>query len=330
MSLKPTAAHTAQIAADLAATTALIEIGEQLGVSHFLQTTESFTAADFADVANVPEDAAKEYLEAMRAAALVISAGEQFRAADDFAEHRHTAGYLSWSLTANRPFIDFASDYLRDPVVAREKYQRDGRHVAVSSRWIGEQAFYPAVIDLITSRAPKRLVDLGAGAAGLLIHVLGQLPASTAVALDLSSGACAEATRAAGLAGLTDRLTVVERSIQSLVDDQSPLQGADFIHAGFVFHDMLPEEESTFDAVLAVCRSALAPGGILAITDSVPYASDDRERRFSAWFTYTHHLMGRQLLSEDQWVAKLADAGFSTVEHDRHRFPAGRLFVAGA
>ncbi|MEU7138540.1 class I SAM-dependent methyltransferase [Nocardia sp. NPDC046473] len=328
MTLHPIA--TPEPIADIAATTALIEMADQLGVAHFFEQPTPFTAADIASAADIPNAAAVAYLAALSAAALVVESGDSVCAATDFAERRHVAGYLSWSLTANRPFIEHITDYLRDPVGARESFQRNGRAVAVTSRWIGEQAFYPVIIETILRRSPSRIVDLGAGTAGLLIQLLRHLPDSTAVAVDISQGACTAAREAAERAGLSDRLTVVHRSIQSLVDDPEPLEGADVIHAGFVLHDLMPEEEETLDALLSICRKAISQDGVIAITDSVPYADQERERRFSALFTFTHELMGRQLLTEQQWLDKFVNAGFAACTCVPHRFPGGRLFVAGA
>lgn len=137
--------------------------------------------------------------------------------------------------------------------------------------------------------------------------------------------ACQEAARAALAAGVGDRLEVVERPIQSVADDPAPLAGADVIHAGFVFHDIV-QEGDIFDRVLRRCREALRPGGIMAITDSVPYASAERERRFSALFTYLHAgFMNVKLPPEEDWLARFRQAGFDQAQCVPHRFPGGRL-----
>lgn len=336
--------HPRETAADLAAVAALLEMADRLGVFHLLERGEPFTAADLAVAADVPEEGMAGFLSALVAAALLVPVGsgdrtrkylaadgdtaKEYRVADDFADRTYEAGYLSWSLNANRPFVEHPTEFLRDPVGSAARWQRDGREVAVSSRWIGSQGFYPAAKELILGANPKRVVDLGAGAAGLLIDLLGRLPESTGVALDLSAGACAEAARAATAAGVGDRLTVVEAPIESLATDPAPVQGADVIHAGFVFHDILQQGE-IFDRVLGACRSALRPGGIMAITDAVPYAPAERERRFSALFTYLHAgFMDVRLPAEEVWLEKFAKAGFQRAECVPHRFPTGRLFVA--
>jgi SAM-dependent methyltransferase len=173
------------------------------------------------------------------------------------------------------------------------------------------------------------VVDLGAGTARLLIGILLRLEGTTALALDLDGPSCHEAELAGERAGVGDRLTVVERSIQSVADDPMPVKEADVVHAGFVFHDMMPEEEHIADQVLANCREAMRPGGIMALTEAVPYVRNERERRFSSLVTYYHRqFMRRKLLTEEEWTEKLLTAGFSNVKCVPHRFPTGRLFIA--
>ncbi|MEE1739703.1 class I SAM-dependent methyltransferase [Streptomyces sp. BE147] len=318
-----------ETAADLAAVAALLEMADRLGIVPLLERGEPVTAAQLAATADVPEEGMGDFLSALVAAALLVPTGvKEFRIPDDFADRIYQSGYLTWSLRANQPYVEHPAEFLRDPVAAAARYQRNGREVAVSSRWIGSQGFYPAATEAILAARPRRIVDLGAGAAGLLIDLLGRLPDSTGVALDMSAGACQEAARAARAAGVGDRLEVVERPIQSIADDPAPVAGADVIHAGFVFHDIV-QEGDVFDRVLRRCREALRPGGIMAITDAVPYASAERERRFSALFTYLHAgFMNVTLPPEEDWLARFRQAGFDQARCVPHRFPAGRLFIA--
>ncbi|MFD3664869.1 class I SAM-dependent methyltransferase [Streptomyces sp. NPDC058659] len=317
-----------ETAADLAAVAALLEMADRLGIVPLLERGEPVTVAELAVAADVPEEGMGRFLSALVAAALLVPTGvKEFRVADDFADRIYESGYLTWSLRANQPYLQNPAAFLRDPAGSAAQYQRNGREVAVSSRWIGSQGFYPAATEAILAARPKKIVDLGAGAAGLLIDLLGRLPESTGVALDMSAGACQEAARAALAAGVGDRLEVVERPIQSIADDPAPLAGADVIHAGFVFHD-IAQEGDVFDRVLRRCREALRPGGIMAITDSVPYASAERERRFSALFTYLHAgFMNVTLPPEEDWLARFRQAGFDQARCVPHRFPGGRLFI---
>jgi predicted RNA methylase len=255
---------------------------------------------------------------------------EQFVPCADLADRRYAAGYLSWALDANRPYIDHAAEFVRDPAAAGEQWRRDGRRVAVSSRWIGSFGFYPGVFSEIVSRRPRRIVDLGAGAAALLIGLLTEIPAAEGVAVDISPAACEEAERAARAAGVDDRLTVLNRSIESLVDDADPLRGADVVHAGFVMHDVR-SDPVVLDGILRRCRESVADGGCLIVTDAVGYSADPRERAFSALFSYLHEsAMNVTLPNERDWCEDLERAGFATVSSMPLRMPGSRLFVANA
>jgi SAM-dependent methyltransferase len=319
-----------ETAADIAALAALLEIAEELGVSPLLDRGAPFTIEEFASAAQTSPARAGAFLEAVVAAGLVERDDDHdsFMPCADMADRRYQAGYVSWALTANRPYISHGAEFVRDPDAAGAKYHRDGRWVAVSSRWVGSQGFYPNAFAEIIEQRPSRVVDLGAGTAGLPIHVLRTLPDSSAVAIDLNPDACAEAERAAKRAGVHDRLQVVNRPIESLVKDPAPLHGADVVHAGFVMHDLVGAP-ATFDAVLRTCRASLGDNGRLLVTDAVPYATDERERAFSALFTYLHTAsMAVRLPTEDMWLSAFRRAGFTDVSCTRLRMPTSRLFIA--
>ncbi|WP_448333825.1 class I SAM-dependent methyltransferase [Streptomyces sp. DSM 41534] len=321
---------SAETAADLAAEAALLEIAEELGLSDLLDRAEPFTLRQATDLAAVPAPGAAAYLGALVSAGLVEQAAQDgpYTPVADLADRRYRAGYLSWALNANRPYIDHAALFLRDPETAGEKYARDGRKVAVSSRWIGSRGFYPGVIQEITSGAPRRVVDLGAGAGGLLIRLLRDLPDSTGLALDLSAAACDEALRAARRAGVADRLDVVHRSIESIAEDPAPVRGADVVHAGFVLHDVVARPD-VLDAVLRACRESLAEGGRMIVTDAVPYVPDSRERAFSALFSYLHaSSMEVNLPPTEVWHEAFRRAGFTDVSSTPLRMPGSRVFQA--
>ncbi|MDX6349403.1 MAG: hypothetical protein QOF84_4193 [Streptomyces sp.] len=319
-----------EVGADFAAVAALLQIGAEIGVDQVLDSGRTFSVADLAEVTGLSQDRLRDYVYALSAAGLLADGGgnDLYRASDDYADWRHEVGYLSWALTANSPFLQNARAFLSDSKSAADAYRRDGRRVAVSSRWIGDRTFYPAVVEQVVAADAKRVVDLGAGAAGLLIDLLVQDDRRSGVALDLSPAACAAAREAAGRAGVDDRLQVIERSVESLVTDPSPLEGADVIQACFVMHDVL-QDESVFEDVLRTCHKALAPGGVLAVVDAVSYGQEARERKFSALFTYLHsNFMRINLPTADQWVEKFRSAGFSNVDCVSQIMPGGRLFLA--
>ncbi|MEU6074081.1 class I SAM-dependent methyltransferase [Micromonospora sp. NPDC047074] len=317
-------------AADLAGVAALLQIGAEIGVDRLLDSGGTFSAAELAGVADLPQAGVNDYLAALVAAGLVVGTEVpgRFRAADDYPDRRYAAGYVSWAMSANGPFLANAREFLTDRDAAARLHRRDGRRVAVSSRWIGERAFYPPIVDRVAAAGALRVADLGAGAGGLLIRLLGQDPARTGVALDSSGAACAAAREAAAAAGVDDRLQVVERTVESLADDPGPVEGANAVLACFVMHDIVADE-AVAKAVLGACRDALAPGGFMAVADAISYAPDPAERRFSALFTYLHAtFMSVALPPERQWLDTFRAAGFSRTECVPLGVPGGRLFVA--
>ncbi|GGK29925.1 methyltransferase type 12 [Streptomyces camponoticapitis] len=316
-------------AADIAATAALLQIGAELGVDQMLDVGAVFGINELARHTDLPAPGLKEYLTALVAAGLVVETGAagQYRPADDYADRRYEAGYVSWSVGANYPFIENARSFLSDRDGAGRVHHRDGRRVAVSSRWVGERGFYQGVYEHVRASGARRITDLGAGAGRLLIKLLLEDPARTGVALDISGAACAAAKEAAVQAGVEDRLEVTERPIESLMDDLSPVDGADAVQACFVMHDVV-EDDTVFRKVLAGCREGLAPGGCMAVVDAVSYAPGT-ERKFSALFTYLHaNFMDIRLPAEREWLQKFEAAGFSSVTSVPQPMPGSRLFIA--
>ncbi len=319
-----------EAAADLAAVAALLEIAEEIGLSPLLDRGEPFTVDDVASATAAPVRNCAEFVTALLAAGLVDRIGDsrEFVPCRRLADRRYESGYLSWAMNANRPYIENALEFVRDPDGAGAKYSRDGRWVAMSSRWVGSQGFYPHAFAEIAGLRPAVVVDLGAGAGGLLIHLLRTLPDSLGTAIDMSSAACDEARRAAERAGVARRLTVVNRNIESLPDDPSPVEGANVVHAGFVLHDVAGDAEMLL-AVLRTCRARAAKDCRLVVTDGVPYVPAPRERAFSALFTYLHaSSMNVRLPTEEQWQAFFRRAGYTNVSCVQHRMPTGRMFVA--
>ncbi|MFJ6811330.1 class I SAM-dependent methyltransferase [Streptomyces anulatus] len=322
--------NTPESVADAAAVATLLQIGAEIGADQVLDSGETFSAPDMAKAADVPLVGVTAYLTALFAAGLIVETEVpgDFQVAADYTDLRHQAGYVSWAMHANGPFIDNARAFLTDPAMAARTHRRNGQRVAVSSRWIGERAFYPQIVERVVAAGALRVTDLGAGAGGLLIQLLHGNPARTGTAVDSNGAACAAAREAALASGVHDRLTVVERPIESLVDDPGPVAGAEAILACYVMHDIVADD-STAQNVLGALRDALAPGGFLAVADAVSYAQQPEERKFSALFTYLHAtFMSVSLPAEQEWLDKFERAGFSQTRTVPIGLPGGRLFVA--
>jgi hypothetical protein len=318
-------------AAALAGEAILLEIGAGYGVIDAIRVSKPFSPDDLAEVSNLPAPVMNSYLQALESAGLVIGvdgAGTSFRASPVFDEAIHDVGFISWGLRACEPLINHAREFAQDLPQSFANYARDGGLIARTSKWMGEEAFYPQAEKTIISLRPKKIVDLGAGSAGLLVRCLKELPEASGVAIDMSPEACDAAENAIRAAGMPHRVSVVRMKLQELATESSCLQDADVFHAGFVLHDLVPDDEDALTGLLAACRRANTASTFLVV-DGIPYAQDPSERAFSAAFTFLHRsFMGRLIQTEQQWIDRLTTAGFARIKVTPLGIPGGRLFCA--
>ena len=136
------------------------------------------------------------------------------------------------------------------------------------------------LVALVERRVPRqsalRILDAGCGLGGVMLDLTGRF-GGTAVGLTLSQPQAQEARRAAGRAGLSDRVDVLVQSY-----DESPAGPFDLVIAiESLAHSADPERS------LGVLAARLAPGGLLIVVDDMPEpgaeSSDDLERFKSGW-----------------------------------------------
>ncbi len=329
------AVTTSGAAQALAGKAILLEIGAKAGILNPLLGQEEISVGEVAKSSGVSESFISAYYKALTHAGLAKTCtksanGTHFSASKNLQQSINDVGYVVWGLMSCAPLIAHARAFSQDLNRSAEAYGRDGEHVARTSKWMGESDFYPHAENAILAARPKKIVDLGSGTCSLLMRCLQKLPGSKGVGVDINEDACGKARNAVHNAGMDERISVITAPIQSLVKNPAPLKGADVIHAGFVFHDLMPDEEATLDALLQTFRNE-APKGMLIVVDAIPYAHNPGEDEFSAAFTFLHsHFMARQFLTEDGWKTKLSKAGYKTVEVRRLGISGGRIFTAGA
>lgn len=314
----------------------LLEIGSKLGVLDSFLANKEMSVADVAKEAGVTPAWVSSYYAALSHAGLARpgpkTAGEvtHYYAAADLQQSINDVGYVLWGLGSCAPLIANAAAFARDLHSAANVHVRDGEHVARTSRWMGEQDFYPQAEAAILASSPRKIVDLGSGTCGLLLRCLRKLPEAKGVGVDLSHDACVKARSIVQAAGMSSRVNVIEAPIQSLITNPSPVEDADVIHGGFVFHDLMPDEEATLDSLLRTFRR-VAPRASVIVVDAVPYGPEPGEHAFSAAFTFLHsHFMARRLQPEQEWKQRLTQAGFGHVSVSRLGISGGRIFTARA
>ena len=310
----------------------LLEIGANLGLLDPLLSQEEISITEMANNLGIQESLVSSYYSALTHAGLAKACTKisdqvtHYSASSDLQKSINDVGYILWGVMSCAPLISNARSFSQDLISSARTYVRDGEHVARTSKWMGERDFYPQAESVIISSQPRKIVDLGAGTCGLLIRCLRKLPNAQGIGIDVNGDACSKARVIIKEAELDDRLSVIEASIQSLIYNSSALEGADIIHAGFVFHDLMPDQEEMLDVLLKICHEK-APNGRLVVVEAVPYAQAPGEHAFSAAFTFLHnHFMGRQLLTEDEWKTKLSMAGY-IVEVNHLGISGGRIFI---
>jgi SAM-dependent methyltransferase len=319
-------------ASDIGGGAILLEIGAEYDVIEALQRGEAVDAGAAASRVGIPRLVVDRYLNTLERLGLVaaVEGGTPAKVRGTAKLERlvHEIGYITWGFRACGPLVGHAREFAADMGKAQIAYPRDGALIARAAQWMGEEGFYPQTEHAILGRKPKRIVDIGCGSGRLLVKCLVQLPDATAIGIDLNPKACAQARAAAVAAGVQDRLTILERSEESLADDAQPLAGAEVIHSAWALHDLLPDAEGTLDRLLTNCANAVAHPA-LVIGEAVPYALAPDEAMFSAAFSFLHeNFMGRQFLSEAGWEAKLRKAGFTEVKSEKFVWPGGRLYTA--
>lgn len=319
-------------AQDLAGKAILLEIGAEIGILHIIENSESISVDELTQQLPINKEFSSEYLAVLERLNLLTKSTKNgvayYAKSNEYDKEINKIGYISWGMVSCAPLITHAKEFISDFQTAVQTHCRDGEHVARTSKWMGARDFYPHAERVILNLKPKKVVDLGSGTCGLLISLTRKIPALKSIGVDLSKHACDVAKKYIKELNLQNQITVVESPIQSLVDDNAFFVDADVIHAGFVFHDLLPDEEETLDNLLHHIHST-APQATLVIVDAIPFLHNEDERGFSNAFSFLHKFfMGRKLLPEDEWIAKLKKAGFTKINIEKLGISGGRIFSA--
>lgn len=322
------------VAQDLAGKAILFEIGARAGILDLIESKSNFTINELSKNLRIGDDFLVTYLETLESLNLLTkdtssdSHDVVYSKSAVYAVEKNKIGYIAWGMISCAPLIENAAAFTRDFDTAVKRYHRCGEHVAQTSKWMGEKDFYPHAENAILKLQPKKMVDLGSGTCGLLIRLAKKINGLKGVGVDISRDACEMAKVAVKQADFENQIDVIESSIQDLIANENVFLNADVIHAGFVFHDLLPDEEDTLNLLLkTICNTA--PKATLIVVDAVPFSQNIHERAFSGAFTFLHKFfMGRRLLSESEWQVKLNQAGFKKVLIEPLGISGGRIFVA--
>ncbi|MEP7021021.1 MAG: methyltransferase [Pseudonocardiales bacterium] len=173
-----------------------------------------------------------------------------------------------------------------------------------------------AVVDAYDFGAHKTLVDVGGGHGWLLATILARTPSLHGVLFDQPT-VVADAAPTLADAGVSSRCRVVGGDFFDTVP-----AGADAYLLKSIIHDW-PDDESV--AILRVCRSAMAPNGVLLLVERV---LDEGPERAGTAFSDLNMLVlpGGQERTVEEYRTLLATAGLRLAGVT----PAGQSFVLSA
>ena len=322
------------VAQDLVGKAILFEIGAKAGILELIEDQESVSVPSLSHHLNIKVDFLTTYLDTLESLGLLVkqeaksSTDVAYVKSSGYEVEKNKIGYLAWGMMSCAPLIANTNDFITDFSTAVDRHHRCGEHVARTSKWMGEKDFYPHAEKVILNLHPKKVVDLGSGTCGLLIRLANKIEGLKGVGVDLSKVACEKAKAHLADLNLQDQIDVIVSPIQDLIHNTQVFVDADVVHAGFVFHDLLPEDETKLDQLLAHILTT-SPKTTLVIVDAIPFSQNPHERSFSSAFTFLHKFyMGRKLLPEQEWEAKLKKAGFNDITIQPLGISGGRIFVA--
>lgn len=151
----------------------------------------------------------------------------------------------------------------------RHDIEQDGELIARLSRFMDE--FVLAELDhVVGEQPPRRMLDIGCGAAAHLRHVLRRSPEARAVGVETDHDAAGLARRAVSEGGFGDRAEIVEADVRDFLV-QRPEDRFDLVLLANVVY-YVPKDERV--GLLTSLRDRLEPGGRLvvvttALTDDV-------------------------------------------------------------
>ncbi|MEL4152648.1 methyltransferase domain-containing protein [Corynebacterium bovis] len=151
----------------------------------------------------------------------------------------------------------------------------------------------------------RSVVDLGAGTGTGTVALARRFPDAVVTAVDLSTEMLDAVRRRADEAGLSEQVRTVRADIGS---DGLPVDAVDVVWASAMLHEV-PDPR----AALATLRSALAPGGVLAVVemDAPPrLLPDDLEALESRLRDVTD---AASPAYHPDWAPTLVDSGFTSV-----------------
>lgn len=249
---------------------ALLRTALSSGVLDQLSTPR--TPPQIADATGLPSDLVAQLLVALDAHRIVESAGDRYVLSAEFARLLSRAAVQPLANILDMEAAKIRS--IESAAGAQLSYTALSSHeqlaIAKGIMGVPSSSLWQAMLTMMTSALPQlaakvqaggRALELGCGAASALITILVVYPRTTAVGVDISATALAEARRRADEVGVADRIEFRHQDARTVSD------AAQYDLVSWSGH-FFPAD--TRAATLAVAHKALKPDGYLLATSGGP------------------------------------------------------------
>lgn len=198
---------------------------------------------------------------------------------------------------------------------------RDGKKLATASFGVTKEN-YPFVIEELERLGVKRVADLGCGAAEVLISFCRMNPNLTGIGIDIDPSALEEAKRRVEIAGLSNRIKLVQGDITKPHEWYDLVK--DFNIQAFtcigVLHEFLRDGNDYVANIMAGIKNAF-PGAYFflgefdAQTDNSYLSKGIEEKTKDLWYQHIIHPLSMQGLpiSREAWTQLFDGVGIKRI-----------------
>lgn len=220
-----------------------------------------------------------------------------------------------------------------EPMLRKERvYGRDitrrERFVAKGRGHIENWVFMPIAIEALTQAHRRRVLDLGCGDGTFIRNLCAANPSVTALGIDMSAEAIADATLFAQAAGMENRIALEVVDITELERTTVDVSGVDAATAFFVLHEVLYRGRDVLVDALRGFRTRFP--GVPLMAFEIDRATPELMRRrpgMSIQYNLQHTLSHQTLVDRAAWRAIFTDAGLRIVDERNIRFARTLVFT---
>jgi hypothetical protein len=310
---------------------AALSAANELGLLERLRDEPAVGVASFCAEHDLHEESVVSICRALAAVdVLELTPDGQVRPGRLFATAYREKGYFLWLVRGYGHMLEHLADHCRltnrpaDPN-DRTFVRRRGKYIALAGHDYGAR-FVDGHVEAIVNERPFRVAaDLGCGAAGRLIDLVGERDAVRGVGIEIDEDAVRLARANVAAAGLADRISIVHADATAL-DRRPEFDRVDLLCSFFMGHDLWPRPR---------CRRVLE--GLPIVFPSLErfllcdthreHHGDVRETPiFVLAFELTHAVMGQRIPTATEWLELFDEVGLRCAGAHRIGIPSSTIF----